>query len=152
MLSETAPAVGALTVSAPTAGSVSLSMNTPRELIVGYTKPVFPTVRDASNAVITPTPSLAWTSSDPTIATVDTLGYVTAVASGTASIRATAASGAFGTVSVLVDAPEATTATYRDHLAFGAPSDADPSDDLILAKSQYVLSYNAARGGPNWVS
>ncbi|HEV7993211.1 MAG TPA: DNA/RNA non-specific endonuclease, partial [Gemmatimonadaceae bacterium] len=127
-------------------------MNTPRELIVGYTKPIFPTVKDANGATITPTPTLVWSSSDPTIATVDALGYVTGVAPGTVTIRATAASGAFGTLNVQIDAPEAVTATYRDHVAFGTPTDADPSDDLILAKTQYVLSYNAARGGPNWVS
>ena len=60
-----------LTIVSQTAGSVSLSMNTPRTLIVGYTKPVFPTVRDANNAVITPTPALVWSSSDPGLATVD---------------------------------------------------------------------------------
>jgi DNA/RNA endonuclease G (NUC1)/PKD repeat protein len=141
-----------LTVVAPTAGSVSLSMNTPRTLIVGYTKPVFPTVRDANNAVITPTPTLVWSSSDPSVATVDELGYVTAVAAGSVTITATAASGAFGTVGVTVMNPEPVVATYRNHLEFGAPSDADPSDDIILAKTQYVLSYNASRGGPNWVS
>lgn len=141
-----------LTVVAQTAGSVSLSMNTPRTLIIGYTKPVFPTVRDANNTVITPTPTLVWSSSDQSVATVDALGYVTAAAAGNVTITATAASGAFGTVSVTVQNPEPVVATYRNHLEFGAPTDADPSDDIILAKTQFVLSYNASRGGPNWVS
>jgi DNA/RNA endonuclease G (NUC1) len=139
-----------LTVTAPSAGSVSLSMNTPRELIIGYTKPIFPTVKDANGATITS--PLVWSSSAPEIATVDQLGYVTGVAAGTAIIKATAPSGAFGSVSVQIDAPEATSAVYRNHVEFGTPTDADPSDDLILAKTQYVLSYNASRGGPNWVS
>jgi DNA/RNA endonuclease G (NUC1) len=139
-----------LTVTATSAGSVSLSMNAPREIIVGYTKPIFATVRDAGGAIIT-TP-LVWSSANPGVATVDTLGYVTGVATGTAIIRATAPSGAFGTVSVQVDAAEPTSAIYRNHVEFGAPVDANPSDDLILAKPQYVLSYNASRGGPNWVS
>ncbi|MEO6528057.1 MAG: DNA/RNA non-specific endonuclease [Gemmatimonadaceae bacterium] len=139
-----------LTVIVASAGSVSLSMNTPREIIVGYTKPIFPTVRDAGGAVISV--PLVWSSASPEIATVDALGYVTGVAPGTAIIKATALSGAFGTVSVQVDAPEPTSAIYRNHVEFGAPADADPSNDLIVAKTQFVLSYNASRGGPNWVS
>jgi endonuclease G len=38
------------------------------------------------------------------------------------------------------------------HLELGTPVDADPSDDEILVKPQYALSYNRARRGPNWVS
>ena len=139
-----------LTVIASSAGSVTLSMNTPRELIVGYTKPIFPTVKDAGGATITS--PLVWTSASPDVATVDTLGYVTGVSPGTAVIKATAPSGAFGSVSVQIDAAQGTSAVYRNHLAFGTPTDADESNDLILTKPQYVLSYNASRGGPNWVS
>ncbi|MEJ7718863.1 MAG: DNA/RNA non-specific endonuclease [Thermoleophilaceae bacterium] len=32
------------------------------------------------------------------------------------------------------------------------PTDATPGDEQILQKPQYVLSYNSARGGANWVS
>lgn len=38
------------------------------------------------------------------------------------------------------------------HLALGTPTDADPSDDLLLVKTQYALSYNPRRNVPNWVS
>jgi len=38
------------------------------------------------------------------------------------------------------------------HLALGIPTDRDSSDDLLLVKTQYALSYNPRRGGPNWVS
>lgn len=38
------------------------------------------------------------------------------------------------------------------HLALGTPTDADPSDDLLLVKAQYALSYNPRRNVPNWVS
>jgi endonuclease G len=38
------------------------------------------------------------------------------------------------------------------HLALGAPVDADPSDDQLVVKPQYALSYNARRLGANWVS
>lgn len=38
------------------------------------------------------------------------------------------------------------------HLAMGIPTDVDPSDDLLLIKPQYALSYNKKRNDPNWVS
>jgi endonuclease G len=44
------------------------------------------------------------------------------------------------------------TPQYRDHLEFGAPSGADSSNDIRLARTEYALSYNPTRGGPNWVS
>jgi endonuclease G len=37
------------------------------------------------------------------------------------------------------------------HLALGVPSDADPSDDQLLLKPQYALSFNPKRNGANWV-
>ncbi|HVE79810.1 MAG TPA: DNA/RNA non-specific endonuclease [Gemmatimonadaceae bacterium] len=42
--------------------------------------------------------------------------------------------------------------SYGDHLALGVPVDGDAGDDLVIRRPQYVLSYNARRGGPNWVS
>jgi endonuclease G len=38
------------------------------------------------------------------------------------------------------------------HLALGTPTDADPSDDHLMVRPQYALSYNPRRLGPNWVS
>lgn len=38
------------------------------------------------------------------------------------------------------------------HLSLGAPADGDASDDLLMVKSQYALSYNPKRLGANWVS
>ena len=37
------------------------------------------------------------------------------------------------------------------HLALGVPKDADPSDDLLLVKPEWVASYNPRRNEPNWV-
>ncbi|MEP6691841.1 MAG: DNA/RNA non-specific endonuclease [Gemmatimonadaceae bacterium] len=147
---------GAATITVAPAGgaaSISISVNAPAQAPVGYTKPAFPTVRDADNKIISPPPTLVWTSSDANIATVDSLGYITGVAPGTVVIRATAPNGVFGSVTFTVNAADATTpAIYRNHLEFGTPTDATPADELILAKRQYVLSYNKNRGGPNWVS
>ena len=38
------------------------------------------------------------------------------------------------------------------HVRMGVPRDADPSNDLLLDRGDYVLSYNASRGGANWVA
>jgi DNA/RNA endonuclease G (NUC1) len=133
--------------------SVTIAVNTPRQAPVGYTKPAFPTVRDAENAVISPPPRLTWSSSDPSIATVDALGYITGVAPGAVTIKATADNGVFGTTSFTVipaDAP--TSAIYRNHIEFGTPTDDTPADEHLLVRRQSVSSYNKDRGGPNWVS
>ncbi len=38
------------------------------------------------------------------------------------------------------------------HAALGIPVDADSTDDYIIARHQYILSYNNERGVANWVS
>lgn len=38
------------------------------------------------------------------------------------------------------------------HLALGVPRDADPSDDVLLVKPEYALSYNGGRNEANWVA
>ncbi|MFO0762764.1 MAG: DNA/RNA non-specific endonuclease [Byssovorax sp.] len=38
------------------------------------------------------------------------------------------------------------------HLAMGTPVDADPSDDYLIERPQYAVSYNRNRNDPNWVS
>jgi DNA/RNA endonuclease G (NUC1)/PKD repeat protein len=131
--------------------SVSISVNDPAQVPAGFTKPAFPTTRTTEN--VTVAPQLVWSSSDEGIATVSDLGYITGVAPGKALIRATAPDGVYGEVPFTVipaDAP--TSAVYRNHIEFGAPTDNTPDDELILTKRQYVESYNKNRGGPNWVS
>jgi DNA/RNA endonuclease G (NUC1)/PKD repeat protein len=131
--------------------SISISVNDPVQAPAGFTKPAFPTTKTTTGASVTP--DLVWTSSDPTIATVSDLGYITGVAAGVAKIRATAPDGVYSEVPfTVIPADAATTANYGHALEFGAPADNDPSDDLILTKRQYTESYNQNRGGPNWVS
>lgn len=43
-------------------------------------------------------------------------------------------------------------AIYRSHVEFGTPTDANAADDRILSKRQFTVSYNCAKGRPNWVS
>ena len=130
--------------------SISISVNDPVQVPAGYTKPAFPTSKTTTGATVTP--ELIWSSSDPSVATVNALGYITGVAPGTAQIRATAPNGVYGEVTFTVlpgDAP--TTAVYRNHLEFGAPLGV-PAGEIVLSKRQYVSGYNPARGGPDWVS
>lgn len=142
-----------LTVSPPVVGSITVAINTPRQVPIGYVKPAFPTVRDAGGVTISPAPTLTWTSSDPSIADVDTLGYITGYAVGSVTIRATAANGVFGSTTFsVIPATAPTSAIYRDHLAFGMPVDATPGDELTLTKPQYVIGFSDARGGPAWVA
>jgi endonuclease G len=44
------------------------------------------------------------------------------------------------------------TADYRGNTAFGVPTDGDASDDFIITRDQYTISYNHNRNTPNWVS
>jgi endonuclease G len=38
------------------------------------------------------------------------------------------------------------------HAALGVPTDADPSDDYLMDKEQYVVSYNPRYNAPNWAA
>jgi len=38
------------------------------------------------------------------------------------------------------------------HVALGLPRDGDPSDDYLMDKGQYVVSYNPRLNAPNWVA
>jgi DNA/RNA endonuclease G (NUC1) len=130
--------------------SISLSINDPAQIPVGYTKPIFPTTRTTTNAIVTP--ALVWTTSDNSIATVDNLGYVTGTGVGSVKVRATAPNGVYSEVTVnVIPATAATTAVYRNHLEFGAPLNV-PAGEVVLNKTQYVSGYNPTRGGPDWVS
>ena len=97
--------------------------------------------------------TITWTSLDPSIATIDNTGLVTQVDTGQVRIVATSAEGLADTTlySIFAYSPAA---IYRSHVAFGQPSAGAPGDTtgILITRPEYVLSYNAARGGPNWVS
>lgn len=142
-----------LTVVPQVVATITVAINTPRQVPVGFVKPAFPTVKDAGGVTINPAPSLTWASSDSTIAAVDSLGYIMGRATGSVTITATAPNGVVGSSSFTVIPMTApTSAIYRNNVEFGVPRDADASDDMLIVRPQYELSYNATRGGPNWVS
>lgn len=138
----------------PTGNTISFSgrLTSDPALPVGFQDQIFATVRDASNTVITTT--ITWTSQTPAIASIDQNGVLTALAAGTATVRATAADGVTtATYSLPTRVAEAsTTAQYSGNAEFGEPQDSDPSDDFIVRYPQYTASYNPNRGSPNWVS
>lgn len=120
---------------------------------VGFTESNFATVYDSTEAVISPTPHLTWSSNNTGVAVVDTMGYVTGVGTGTARIYATADNGVTRYITyTVISASTPPVARYGNQTEFGAPTDADPSDDFIVTRPEYTLSYDARRGGPSWVS
>jgi endonuclease G, mitochondrial len=53
---------------------------------------------------------------------------------------------------VTVDSPNPYSYISSIHVSLGVPYDKDTTDDYILVKPQYVLSYNKLKNVPNWVS
>ena len=120
-------------------------------LPVGFQDQLFASLQDVSGNSIATT--FTWTSETPSIATIDSTGVFTALAAGSATFRATAATGATGTwtLPTTVATPSAT-AVYAGNTEFGVPTDADNTDDFIIVHPEYTSSFNKNRGTPNWVS
>jgi uncharacterized protein YjdB len=132
-------------------GPVATVTVTPGNLTLasGDTRQYTATGRDGSGQVATTT--FTWASTNEAVATVSATGLVTAVADGSTTIRATSANGIVGSTPLTVSTAP-TSAVYRNHVEFGTPADGSAGDDILLSKTTYALSYNSARGGPNWVS
>jgi DNA/RNA endonuclease G (NUC1) len=97
--------------------------------------------------------TFTWSSDTPEIASVDETGVMHALAAGQAVFRATAANGTTATYSLPTTvATLGGTADYRGNVAFGVPADNDASDDFIITRDQYTISYSSERNTPNWVS
>ncbi|MDB4916252.1 MAG: non-specific endonuclease [Gemmatimonadetes bacterium] len=138
--------------SAPAAGSVKTVTVSPSTfaLTVGETHQYTATGRDSVGTAASTT--FTWTIDDPSIATINaSTGVATGVAAGTTTLHATSANGIIGSATISVS-QSFSSAVYRNNLEFGTPTDADGSDDIIITRPQYALSYNSARGVPNWVS
>jgi len=140
-------AANSTSTSLPPPGQAATVTLTPSsiQLSPGATTQMNASAKDALGQPTTTT--FTWTTTDGSVATVSGTGLVSAVAGGTATIIATAATGAADSALVTVQAVE-----YLDHVEFGTPADGAPGDEIVLAKVQYVTSYSPVRGGPNWVS
>lgn len=115
------------------------------QLSPGATTQMTASARDSLGQPTTTT--FTWTTTNPSVATVNGTGLVTAVAGGSATIIAAAATGVADSALVTVQAVQ-----YSNHVEFGTPTDGTPGNEIILTKAQYVTSYSPVRGGPNWVS
>ena len=130
-------------------GSIILTQGK-SELSLGMQTQFFYSGTDASGQPVT---SVVYSTSDATVITVDPKGIVTAKKLGSAQLIATAPDGATGTVDMTVYlAPGSTGIRLGHNEEFGQPVDANPSDDFIIRRAQYTVSYNPNRGGANWVS
>lgn len=100
--------------------------------------------------------TITWTTDNPAIATIDQTGLVTHVDTGQVHIVAAASNGVADTTlySIFKYSPAS---IYRNHVEFGVPITgmANDNDNIVILsdrRTHYNLSYNASRGGPNWVS
>jgi DNA/RNA endonuclease G (NUC1) len=120
-------------------------------LPVGFEDQLFATMSDASGATVATT--FTWSSDTPSLASIDQNGVMHALDAGQAVFRATAANGTSVTYSLPTTiATLGGTADYAGNTAFGVPTDRDASDDFIITRDQYTISYNRNRNTPNWVS
>jgi DNA/RNA endonuclease G (NUC1) len=120
-------------------------------LPVGFEDQLFADLRSPSNATVATT--ITWTSTTPSIASIDARGVMHALAEGTATFRATAEDGTTAVFSLPMEvATASTTAQYGNHAEFGEPTDADASDDYILRRTEYTSSFNRVKNIPNWVA
>ena len=127
-----------------------LPINDP-PLPVGFEDQLFATMVDLTGTTVTTT--FTWTSDTPALATIDQNGVMHSLAAGQAVFRATASNGTTATYSLpTAVATLGGTADYVGNAEFGIPKDGDASDDFIITRDQYTISYNQNRNTPNWVS
>ncbi len=119
-------------------------------LPVGFEAQIFAT----ASAGAGPSLPFTWSSDTPDIASIDADGVIRSKAPGTAIFRATTTDGlSTATYSLPMEVGvQSATAQYLGNAAFGEPIDSDPSDDLIIRRTEYTTSFNVNRNTPNWVA
>ncbi len=152
--SEGVSGTATITVPAPTTAVVEVAPNS-KSLVVGQTQQLTATPRTASGAPLSGRP-VAWTSTNTSVATVNNAGLVTAVAAGTATIRATI-DGVIGSSAITVTAvpvfrvavvPKTWTMKKGDTKQVIVT--AYDADNRVLAGRACTLSYTAS--GPAVIS
>ncbi len=121
-------------------------------LPIGFEAQVFVSLLDANGVDISNTTTFSWTSLTPDLGSVDARGVVRALGEGTARFRATAADGTTRVVSLPFITPVAGGVVYGDHGEFGLPVDDDASNDFLVNRTEFIGSFDNARGIPNWVT
>jgi DNA/RNA endonuclease G (NUC1) len=143
----------ALIVTPPIVGHVTIGSGT-SPLVIGYQTQMFVNGGSTDQGGIPVTSSeVTWTSSDPSILAIDNRGVVTAVANGSAMLIGTAPDGSAGWFILSTEVPLYHNDERAGHnTELGTPKDGDASNDVIIERDQYTISYNPQHGGPNWVS
>jgi len=153
--SEGQTGAATLTVNAPApapVASVAVALSS-GSLTIGQTTQATATMRDASGNVLSGR-SVSWTSSAPSVATVNSSGVVTAVAAGTAQIVATS-EGQSGNATITVNAPapapvaSVTVALSSGSLTIGQTTQAtatmrDASGNVLSGRSVTWTSSNTS--------
>ena len=139
-----------------TAGSITVQARTD-PLPVGFQTQFFLSGTGSdSNGNPVGNADVLWSSSNTDLLIVDAnTGVVTAKGAGSTVLTATAKSDGIssGSTTVVTDIELPSLGARSGHnTELGTPTDADPSDDVIIARRNYTLSYNVNHGGPNWVS
>jgi DNA/RNA endonuclease G (NUC1) len=160
-------AIGTTTITARSAngieGTAQLNVSAPggiatvtignASIPVGFQTQIFGTARDANNTVVITTFTWSVDPVDASRLSVDANGVITALATGTARLIATAPNGVSGSNTITIEAPVlANPAVYGNNVEFGTPTDNNGADDFIISRPQSTVSYNRNFGVPNWVS
>ena len=138
----------------PAAAALTLSSGVDA-LPVGFQAQLFATGFDASGSPIGSNGQVSWRTDNPSVVTVSQAGVLSAIGAGTTRVSAVARSDGTttGATTIVVNvAATSPTARVGHNTDLGVPTDSDPSDDLLITRRQYTLSYNPRRVGPNWVS
>ena len=138
----------------PAAATLTLSSRAD-SLPVGFQAQLFATGFDASGTPIVSNTQVTWRTDNASVVTVSQAGVLSAIGAGTTRVSAVARSdgSTTGATTIAVNV-SATSPTARvgHNTDLGVPTDVDASDDFLIARRQYTLSYNPRRAGPNWVS
>ena len=139
----------------PVAGTINIQSR-PNPLPVGFQTQLFLSSGIDTHGTTLTNADLTWTSESPSIVSVNPgTGVVTSLAVGSGVIRATSRTDGVstGTTTIVTSNPSTAAGARTGHnTELGVPTDADPSDDIIIARRQYTTSYNPRRGVTNWVS
>ena len=139
----------------PVAGTINIQSRT-NPLPVGFQTQLFLSSGIDTHGTTLTNADLTWSSESPSIVSVNpNTGVVTALGVGSGVIRATSKTDGVstGTTTIVTSNPATAAGARTGHnTELGVPSDADPSDDIIIARRQYTTSYNPRRGVTNWVS
>ena len=151
----TSGTIAVTVAAAPVNGTLDITIDDANDVPVGFTKNARVITYKDKNGVNRPFPytDLIWYARDATIASTDG-SYITGIKEGETWIIVEGIDNAKDSTIIRVfPFTDLGPADYtRSNTEFGAPADATPGDDILISRKQFALSYNATRGGPNWVA